>query len=879
MSKGTEIQTKFERSAHVFMLFVCAISLLAVIGWLFNQPILASLRPEYIPMAPATALILLGLCGTWFIYRVFPAKRWIRILVQAGLAGMLIIVLLLALNYFIGLGPDLEQMLYPDPTFLGNIITARMSPLTALGFFLVIPAFLLMTRHRPGRLIRTAAASLALVVFILSSVNSIGYLYGAPLFYGGTLIPVAITTTLSFLFLCLGLLMIVGPTCWPVRIFMGPSLKARLMRAFIPASILIVMIQGLLASASATWIVNPAIRVAGAVIVTTATVLILISLLANDVSADVERNYQARLKVESALKQSEARFRSIAETANDAIINIDHNGQIVFWNRIAERIFGYSAGEAIGKPLDMVMPERFQGSHQKGLQRVVLTEESHILGTTVEVTGLRRDGSEFPMELSLASWQVAGDVFFTGIARDITERKHAEQLLYESESRFRAIFEQAAIGVAQINSTTGEFVRVNQKYCDIFGYSSVDLLRMRFQEISHPDDLQGDLELMQKLLSSEIPSFTIEKRHYRSDKSIVWLNVTVSPMWNPGEQPDYHVAVIEDITERKRFESVRNAIFRITQAAMASGGIDALYKTIHSILGELIPAENFYIALYDPVTRLISFPYYIDQFDEPPPAPTPLQGLTGYVIRSGIPLLAPLEVFNRLVRQGEVEALGTTSEDWMGAPLKVERRIIGVMVVQSYTDGIHFDQEDLNIFEFVSTQVAQAIERKRLEEEIRDLSLTDELTGLYNRRGFTLLADQEMKLAQRFKRNVLLFFCDVDDLKTINDTLGHAQGDLALKDVASIIKGCFRAADIPARFGGDEFVVLAPDSSIENADIITDRLRAALMKRNQGDRPYQLALSMGVARYDPEAPCTVKDLIAQADDMMYHQKQAKKGKK
>ncbi len=140
-------------------------------------------------------------------------------------------------------------------------------------------------------------------------------------------------------------------------------------------------------------------------------------------------------------------------------------------------------------------------------------------------------------------------------------------------------------------------------------------------------------------------------------------------------------------------------------------------------------------------------------------------------------------------------------------------------------------------------------ERKRLEQEIRSLALTDELTGLYNRRGFTLLAEQEMKLAYRFKRSVLLFFGDVDDLKTINDTLGHANGDLALKEVAAILREIFREADIPARFGGDEFVVLAPDSSMENADILTNRLQASLKAHNrQGERPYHLTLSMGFAR-------------------------------
>jgi diguanylate cyclase (GGDEF)-like protein len=158
--------------------------------------------------------------------------------------------------------------------------------------------------------------------------------------------------------------------------------------------------------------------------------------------------------------------------------------------------------------------------------------------------------------------------------------------------------------------------------------------------------------------------------------------------------------------------------------------------------------------------------------------------------------------------------------------------------------------------------------------------LTDELTGLYNRRGFTLLAEQEVKLAQRIKKVMLLFFGDVDDLKTINDTLGHAQGDLALKEVSAILKESFRESDILARIGGDEFVALALDASKESGEIITNRIQATLEARNQpGDETYHLSLSMGIARYDPEAPCTLSELIAQADGLMYQQKQARKGKK
>ncbi len=321
------------------------------------------------------------------------------------------------------------------------------------------------------------------------------------------------------------------------------------------------------------------------------------------------------------------------------------------------------------------------------------------------------------------------------------------------------------------------------------------------------------------------------------------FETSISPMTE-----DSTLWVAHDITQRKRYEQVQHAIYRISQAVITSEGIDSLYHSIHSILGELIQAENFYIALFDPVNDMISFPYYVDQVDEPPTEMSKVQGLTGYVLRTGHPLLATREIFDRLVEEGEVEAVGTPGVDWMGAPLKTERGMIGVIAVQSYIEDIHFNNEDLNLLEFVSTQVAQAIERKRMEEEIRSLSLTDELTGLYNRRGFTLLAEREVKLARRIKKNMLMFFFDVNNLKIINDTHGHAQGDQALRDLAAILKETFREADIIARIGGDEFAALAVDASLENVDSLTDRIQVISEKSQQmGYRPWQLTFSMGFA--------------------------------
>ena len=170
---------------------------------------------------------------------------------------------------------------------------------------------------------------------------------------------------------------------------------------------------------------------------------------------------------------------------------------------------------------------------------------------------------------------------------------------------------------------------------------------------------------------------------------------------------------------RPRAEAVQKATYQISLAASSANDLAELFQLIHHILGELMPTDNFYFALYDMQSDLLSFPYFVDQFDQPPEPYKPGTGLTEYVLRSGEPLLASPEVFQKLCLAGEVEEVGSPSVDWLGVPLKIGDRIIGVMVVQSYTAGVRFGEEELNIAMFVSNQVAMAIDRKRSEAALR----------------------------------------------------------------------------------------------------------------------------------------------------------------
>ena len=154
----------------------------------------------------------------------------------------------------------------------------------------------------------------------------------------------------------------------------------------------------------------------------------------------------ARKQAEEALRESEVRFRALAQSANDAIISAGADGRIVFWNEAAQRIFGYEEAEILGHPLALLMPERYREKHERGLERYQATGEPHIIGQMLELEGLRQDGTEFPLELTVSSWNTGAGRFVSGIVRDITERKEAEKALRESEIVLRQREKMAQLG-------------------------------------------------------------------------------------------------------------------------------------------------------------------------------------------------------------------------------------------------------------------------------------------------------------------------------------------------------------------------------------------------------------------------------------------------
>ncbi|MBI3193550.1 MAG: PAS domain S-box protein [Ignavibacteriae bacterium] len=167
-------------------------------------------------------------------------------------------------------------------------------------------------------------------------------------------------------------------------------------------------------------------------------------------------------------------------------------------------------------------------------------------------------------------------------------------------------------------------------------------------------------------------------------------------------------------------EKIQESIYQISEAAMEATSLQELFLSIHKTIGQLLPATNFYIALVEPETKLLHFSFWVDEFD-PQPTPRKLgKGLTEFVLRTAEAQLIPSERFEELVNKGEVQQVGSPSIDWLGVPLKIRENTIGVLVLQSYTEGVRYDEDDKEMLRFVSNQIAMAIERKRTEDKLRE---------------------------------------------------------------------------------------------------------------------------------------------------------------
>ncbi|MBN1933705.1 MAG: PAS domain S-box protein [Anaerolineae bacterium] len=296
---------------------------------------------------------------------------------------------------------------------------------------------------------------------------------------------------------------------------------------------------------------------------------------------------------------------------------------------------------------------------------------------------------------------------------DITEREQVEKELRSLTDRFELYLKYIPIPM-YIKDADTRAVILSRHFEQMLGKPVSELLGKTNEEIWSPE-LAGPMTLddqrvmREGLVVSADESFA--GHYYHSLKF---------PIKEPGQPPMLGGYTI-DITELKRGEQVQAALYRISEAAQSVQNLNELFPAIHAVVGELMSAKNFYIALYDEADGLIRFVYHVDEHDPTPPPYRPNKGLTAYVLRTGKPLLASPEGYQHLIDSGEVEITGAPAVDWIGIPLKtIDRKTIGVMAAQTYDPGLRYSEENKNLLLFVSTQVAMAIERKQAEEARRE---------------------------------------------------------------------------------------------------------------------------------------------------------------
>jgi PAS domain S-box-containing protein len=260
-------------------------------------------------------------------------------------------------------------------------------------------------------------------------------------------------------------------------------------------------------------------------------------------------------------------------------------------------------------------------------------------------------------------------------------------------------------------------IRINDEFTRLFGFADDEAHGKVIDALIVPPDRSAETVWIADSVRQG-NKLSLETRRCRKDGSLVDVLVSASPVTVDGRRVATY-ASYRDITEQKRAEELNSALYAIAARAHSVENQQQFFAAIHAIVGQLMYARNFYIALVDFDLQLLNFPYFVDEQDPAPPSKRTGRGLTEYVIRTGEPLLATPDVFEDLVRRGETELIGAPSLDWLGVPLMGGNGCIGALVVQSYSENVRFGERDRDILKFVSQQIATAIEHKRYQEALR----------------------------------------------------------------------------------------------------------------------------------------------------------------
>ncbi|MGA3085574.1 MAG: diguanylate cyclase [Thermodesulfobacteriota bacterium] len=416
-------------------------------------------------------------------------------------------------------------------------------------------------------------------------------------------------------------------------------------------------------------------------------------------------------------------------------------------------------------------------------------------------------------------------------------RKQAEASLRGLEEKSRAIMENIEDGYYEVD-LAGNYLFCNESYANLHGLPKEELIERSYKGVVR--DSKKTYQIFNTVFRTGMPTKSMRRIIFRRDGSQREIDSSISLIRDENGQPIGFRGITRDMTERNRTEEELKNTVSLLEATIESTNDGIL---VVDGQGKITRYNQKFVELWGIPDSILktrddnqAISYVLSQLKDP----------DGFIAK-----------VNELYAHPDDESFDTLEFK--------DGRIIERYSKPQWVDGKSIGR----VWNF-----RDVTQRKQGEERLRTLSLVDDLTGIYNRRGFLTLAEQELKLANRLKRGMFLLFADLDDLKDINDTYGHQEGDRALIAVGNVIKETYRDPDIIARIGGDEFVVLAIEGASESsAENLRIRLNHNLGIFNARERRrYSLILSMGVVRYDPDHPASIEDLIAEADKRMYEEK-------
>ncbi len=407
----------------------------------------------------------------------------------------------------------------------------------------------------------------------------------------------------------------------------------------------------------------------------------------------------------------------IVATVPSGLVAIGEKSEVISVNRSFCELFGLTREQVEGKPVDVVL--RTIGLSEECRAVVARRQPFRNVECACSIPGK----GIATLQLTLSRIRFVEEALL--VIDDITERKRVEEEIRRSHRQYEELVNSVDGIVWEADARTFQFSFVSQQAERILGYPAERWITEPtfWKDRIHPEDREWAVSFCIKATVEKRPH-QFEYRMIAADGRAVWFRDNVVVVVLNDGQPQVLRGIMVEITERKRAEQEREVLYAIGETVNTTASLNELLRSIYWHIKKLMDAENCYIALYDADTDMLSFPLFVDQFDPTPAPRTKRKGLTEYVLRTGKPLLLTPELFDELVRDGEVEIMGTPPKSWLGVPLLVESQPVGVLVVQSYEPGRRYTEREKEMLVAIGNQAAIAINRKRAEETLqRTLSL------------------------------------------------------------------------------------------------------------------------------------------------------------